>query len=309
MIGDNHYRVAARCELLPYLMSLPLGLSRKRAKDLLRFRSVTVKGNAQVRHDTVLLAGDIVSIQFQREPRAAELERHGLKIVHLDDAIVVVDKPAGLLSMGSEREKKRTAYRLLHEQLKAQSRSSLQQIFIVHRLDRETSGLMLFARSDSIQTALRQDWKNVSKKYFAIVEGAPPNAIGILKHNLIESKSLKVRVVEGGGQLAVAHYRLLGRHGDRSMLELSLETGRKNQLRVQLAAVGSPIVGDRKYGALTDPVHRLALHSCELKISSSGLWCVDGISERDASSTHGAYSPPDRTLDVILILDFIRFAF
>ncbi len=267
MTQDQQFRVASRCELLPFLLSLPLKLSRKQAKDLLRFRAVTVQPEAPVRHDTQLELGDVVTISIRKPVRDAALERVGLRIVHLDDAIVVIDKPSGLLSMGSEREKERTAHRMLNEHLKALANSPLQQAFIVHRLDRDTSGLMLFARSESTQAALQQNWRTVTKKYLAVVEGAPGNANGTLRDKLVESKSLMVRVdrAASGGELAITHYRVLRRHGGRSLLELTLETGRKHQIRVQLAALGHPIVGDRKYGAQSDPARRLALHSCELK--------------------------------------------
>src|SRR6516225_1186709 len=138
MTEDHQFRVASRCELLPYLISLPLGLSRKQAKDLLRFRAVTVQHKVRVRHDTDLGPNDVVTIAVLKQVRDDSLGRQGLKIIHLDDAVVVVDKPTGLLSMGSEREKEKTAHRLLNEYLKALRRSRLQQAFIVHRLDRET---------------------------------------------------------------------------------------------------------------------------------------------------------------------------
>jgi 23S rRNA pseudouridine1911/1915/1917 synthase len=149
MTEDHHFRVASRCELLPYLISLPLGLSRKKAKVLLRFQAVTVRHKGKLRHDTQLDAGDIVAIAAGKTEPDATLRRHSLKIVHLDDTIVVVEKPEGLLAMGSEREKERTVHRLLNEYLKAVTKSRLQQAFIVHRLDRETSGLMIFARDES----------------------------------------------------------------------------------------------------------------------------------------------------------------
>jgi 23S rRNA pseudouridine1911/1915/1917 synthase len=261
---DHQFRVTSRCELLPYLISLPLGLSRKKAKDLLRFRAVTVQRKERVRHDTQLEPNDVVTIVVEKKVRNA-LDRYGLKIIHLDDAIVVIDKPAGLLSMGSEREKGRTAHRVLNEHLKTLTKSRLQQAFIVHRLDRESSGLMVFARNESIQAALQQNWRRVTKRYLAIVEGTPANGQGTLKDRLVESNSFMVHRVEKGGDLAITHYRVLRRHGDKSLLELTLETGRKNQIRVQLAARGHPIVGDRKYGSSSDPARRLALHSCELK--------------------------------------------
>lgn len=245
----------------------PAELSRKQAKDLLRFGSVTVQHRTNVRHDTRLEPGDLVTISNAARKRMpdADLELHGLKIVHLDEAVVVVEKPTGLLSMGTAREKERTAHRILNEYLKALTKSPAQQAFIVHRLDRETSGLMLFARNELIQTALQQNWKSVTKKYLAVVEGTPAHADGTLKDRLLEDKSLRVHRVDKGGELAITHYRVLKNHGKRSLLELELETGRKNQIRVQLAALGHPIVGDRKYGAQTDPARRLSLHSCELR--------------------------------------------
>jgi 23S rRNA pseudouridine1911/1915/1917 synthase len=265
MTESRQFRVSSRCELLPFLISLPIGLSHKRAKDLLRFGAVTVQTKPRVRHDTELESGDVVTIAKRTHRRDAALDRSGLRIVHLDDSVVVVDKPAGLLSMGSEREKERTAHRILNEHLKTLEKSPQQQAFIVHRLDRETSGLMLFARNESTQAALQDNWKNFTKRYFAIVEGLPSNAHGTLKDNLVESRAFKVHRVDKGGRPAITHYRVLERYADQSLLELTLETGRKHQIRVQLAILGHPIVGDLKYGARTDPARRLALHSCELK--------------------------------------------
>jgi len=262
---DHRFSVESRCELLPYLLTLPLGLSRKAAKDLLRFRSVTVTRMTTVRHDTPLEPGDVVTIASGKQIPASSIERHGLKIVHLDDDIVVVDKREGLLSMGSEGEKERTAHRILNEHLKALTGSPSQQAFIVHRLDRETSGLMMFARSRAIQAVLQDNWKTVTKKYLAIVEGVPSKTDGTLRDNLVESKSLRMHRVERGGELAITHYRVLKKGRDNSLVELMLETGRKNQIRVQMSGFGHPIVGDRKYGATTDPARRLALHSSELK--------------------------------------------
>jgi 23S rRNA pseudouridine1911/1915/1917 synthase len=261
---DHQFSVSSQCELLPFLMTLPLGLSRKAAKDLLRFRAVTVARMTTVKHDTQLEPGDVVTIAAGKQVSAPSIERHGLKIVYLDDDIIVVDKAAGLLSMGSEGEKERTAHRILNDHLKALTNSPAQQAFIVHRLDRETSGLMMFARSRAVQAALQQNWKSVTKKYLAVVEGVPTKAEGTLRDNLEESKSLRMHRVDRGGELAITHYRVVRKGRHNSLIELTLETGRKNQIRVQMAGLGHPIVGDRKYGATTDPARRLALHSYEL---------------------------------------------
>ena len=192
MMPDHQFRVTSRCELLPYLISLPLGLSRKEAKDLLRFRAVTVERKLRVRHDTELGPNDVVTIAVRKQVRGDALEHYGLKIVHLDDTVIVVDKPTGLLSIGSEREKERTAHRLLNEHLKTLTRSRLRQAFIVHRLDRETSGLMVFARNQSAQAVLQKNWKKVAKRYLAIVEGVPAIGQGTLSDHLVESNSFMV---------------------------------------------------------------------------------------------------------------------
>jgi 23S rRNA pseudouridine1911/1915/1917 synthase len=289
------WRVELHCELLPWLLGMPLGLSRKRAKDLLRFRAVHVERTSRkregtaghagdvaaprssvsrdaVRHDTMLEPGDVVVIDFGKQAnqfvagrRGAKASGLGLKIVFFDDAIVVIDKPAGLLSMGSDREKEKTAHRILNDYLKEETKSSEQQAFIVHRLDRETSGLMLFARNRSIQACLQQNWKAVTKRYLAVVEGLLCEPQGTLRDRLIESKSLRVHRVDQGGEIAITSYRAVEQGRKRSLVELTLETGRKHQIRVQLAGLGNPVVGDRKYGVRTDLARRLALHSCELR--------------------------------------------
>jgi len=262
--NERRFQVESSCELLPWLISLPLGLSRKQAKDLLRFHAIRVQNGASVRHDTALQAGDVVTITLGKQPGGQALEQLGLKIIHLDEAVAVIDKPFGLLSIGDEREKQRTVHRILNDYLRALTKSRDQQVFIVHRLDRETSGLMLLARSLTIQAALQDQWKRVTKKYFAIVEGAPSESEGTLADHLVESKSLLVHRVNHGGKIAVTHFRVIGKYSGAALLEITLETGRKHQIRVQLAAQGCPVVGDRKYGARTDPARRLALHACEL---------------------------------------------
>lgn len=265
MSNPREFRVAAECELLAFLLDPPIGLSRKQAKDLLKFQTVAVRGKSRVRHDTLLTPGDVVEIGSSGRPPDKSLAHAGLRLVYMDEAVVVIDKPPGLLSMGSEREKEKTAHRMLNEYLKALTKSQRQQIFIVHRLDRETSGLMIFARSESVQAALQRNWKKVTKHYLAIVHGNLKRESGVLRDQLKEGKTFKVHRVERGGELAITHYRVAKVYEDRSLLELGLETGRKHQIRVQLAAIGHPILGDRNYGLADDGARRLALHSCELK--------------------------------------------
>jgi 23S rRNA pseudouridine1911/1915/1917 synthase len=265
--GSQRFNVSEECELLPYLLTLPMRLSRKEAKDLLRFGAVTVPGHAQVRHDTRLKPGEVVTIATRKSPSAAAPDLKDLKIVHLDGAIVVIDKPAGLLAMGSEHEKEKTAHRIINEHLKAMTNERRQQAFIVHRLDRETSGLMMLARSEAVQTILQKNWKEVTKRYQAVVEGQPPETSGTLIDRLAENAALMVRRVPSHGELAITHYRVMRRYAGKSLLELTIATGRKHQIRVQLAGAGCPVLGDRKYGGREDRARRLALHSCELSFS------------------------------------------
>ena len=283
MNSAREFRATSECELLPFLLGLPIGLSRKQAKDLLKFQTVAVRGKNRVRHDTMLAPGDIVEIGAGRQVDDRSLERAGIRIVHMDDAIVVIDKPEGLLSMGSEREKEKTAHRILNEHLKALAKSSRQQIFIVHRLDRETSGLMIFARSEAVQSCAAAQLERRDQALLRDRRGsARRDASGTLRDHLVESKAFKVHRVAKGGDLAITHYRVVKTFGERSLLEVTLETGRKHQIRVQLAAIGHPIAGDRKYGATTDPARRLALHSGELKFPHPGVRRTDGVPQRAA---------------------------
>ena len=209
---SQRFSIGEEYELLPYLLTLSMRLSRKEAKDLLRFGAVTIPGHAQVRHDTQLKPGNIVTIATRKSPSAAAPDLKDLKIVHLDEAVVVIDKPAGLLAMGSEHEKEKTAHRIINEHLKAMTSDRRQQAFIVHRLDRETSGLMMLARSEAVRSALQKNWKEVTKRYQAVVEGQPPEVSGTLVDRLAENAALMVRRVQSHGELAITHYRVMQRH-------------------------------------------------------------------------------------------------
>jgi 23S rRNA pseudouridine1911/1915/1917 synthase len=261
---QGRFRIERPSQLLKALLEAPLGLSRTEAKRLLRFRAISVNGRSPVRHDTLVAPGDIVTISASRNPSSPEVGGSFPKIVYEDDVIVVVDKPAGLLTIATETEKTRTAYRALNEHLKARARTSNQQIFVVHRLDRDTSGLLVFARTEAMKLALQNGWKSVRKTYQAVVEGVPASPVGTLRGRLVETSSLLVHQSDRRGRIAVTRYRVLRAGLECSLLELEIETGRKNQIRVQLAEIGHPIVGDRKYGARSNPAGRLALHACEL---------------------------------------------
>jgi 23S rRNA pseudouridine1911/1915/1917 synthase len=189
----------------------------------------------------------------------------GLGLVHEDAAMVVVDKQPGLLSMATERERERTAYRLLWDYLAAQRPRA--RPFIVHRLDRETSGLLVFAKSEATKRNLQAQFeaRTVERVYVALVRGKVRREAGTLESRLIEDKSLRVHPTSGPeGKTAITSYRVIGHGQDTTLLELSLGTGRRRQIRVQLAAIGHPIVGDREHGGPSGPFRRLCLHAKRL---------------------------------------------
>jgi 23S rRNA pseudouridine1911/1915/1917 synthase len=177
--------------------------------------------------------------------------------------------------MATEKEKERTAYSFLNLYLRDTAHSGKARVWIVHRLDRDTSGVLLFAKTEAAKERLQKEWQSSEKRYLALVEGTPPASAGVLKNHVDETQVHRVFVRQGpgpGARLAVTHYRVL-RHGNgRTLLELKLETGRRHQIRVQLADIGCPVVGDSTYGAKSNPIRRLALHATSLSIThpSSG---------------------------------------
>jgi 23S rRNA pseudouridine1911/1915/1917 synthase len=241
-----------------------VGYSKTKAKQLLKYRAVFI-GNMPVSgHNHTLMPGDEIIIKSEKEMGKEDKSCPGLTIIHEDEAIIVIDKSAGLLTIATEKEKTKTAYYRLTAWLKERSGSSRERIFIVHRLDRETSGLLVFAKDEPVKRTLQDNWKEVEKKYTAIVEGVPKEKSGRIASNLRETKFLRVYSVRdsnGEGKPSVTNYKLLKATDDCAALEITLETGRKNQIRVHLSDIGHPVVGDKKYGANTDPLKRLALHA------------------------------------------------
>jgi 23S rRNA pseudouridine1911/1915/1917 synthase len=195
----------------------------------------------------------------------------GLRVLHEDDDVLVVDKPPGLLTVATERERERTLYRLAWAHLAR--RRPPRRPFIVHRLDRETSGVLVLATSPRAKTALQAQFAagTVEREYRARVAGAVAAEAGVLRDRLVEDRSLRVRRLPPGGgrrppgaRLAVTRYRVLERGAGTTLLALALETGRRRQIRVQLAALGHPVVGDREPGAGGGPGGRLLLHATRL---------------------------------------------
>jgi 23S rRNA pseudouridine1911/1915/1917 synthase len=249
-------------------------MNRTRVKQLLRHGQVSVNGIPVTRHDHPLRAGDRVTLSPVGRP-APELDRAGVRIVYEDNSLVVIDKPPGLLSVATEGEKVDTAFARLKDHLAAH-RSG--RPFVVHRLDRDTSGLLMFARSPGVRDRLQVNWDAVVKTYLAVVEGVPHPAEGLVDNFLTEGRDLKVRVAGPGGDAkrAVTRYRVLSARRGYSLVEVGLETGRKHQIRVHLAGLGCSVIGDEVYGATSDPARRLGLHAWRLAFDRPGTgWRVE----------------------------------
>ncbi len=245
--------------LLPYLLT-HTNYSRKKLKSLLKYHAITVSGVRLARFDTPLKKKQVISISSEK--KATKIEN--VDILYEDENYLVVNKPAGMLTVSTEKEKNRTLYHLVRGYVKEKNPHS--KIFIVHRLDRETSGIVLFAKEESLKRKLQEHWEEVAlcRRYTAVVSGLMEKKEDCLVSYLKENRENHVFVSKDGtGKKAVTHYRVL-REMENSLLEIEIETGRKNQIRVQLAEIQHPILGDKKYGNTKGK--RLYLHANYLSI-------------------------------------------
>ncbi len=259
--------VEAPAELLSFLFSQWPEVKKKQVRTWLKHQAVMVNGRAITQFDHALRAGDTVAIRTGPSAKPKAVLGGGMKIYFEDASVIVVEKPEGLLTMATDSEQERTAYFQLTEYLRGGDERARDRVWIVHRLDRETSGLMVFAKSAKMKETLAAGWTDVEKRYEAIVEGAPPSESGVFDSHLNEANVLRVFSAPPSEETrrAITKYRVLARKHQRSLVQLTLDTGRRHQIRVQLADAGCPVVGDKKYGAKSDPAKRLALHACKLR--------------------------------------------
>jgi 23S rRNA pseudouridine1911/1915/1917 synthase len=258
--------VAEPAELLSYLFAQWPDEKKKQIRTWLKYQAVTVNGRPTSQFNHPLVPGDVVAIRSDRFAIPKTKLASGMKIYHEDATLIVIDKPENLLSVASVAEGEKTAYFQLTDYLRQGKDHARDRIWIVHRLDKETSGLMVFAKTPEAKAALQGGWESITKRYEAVVEGRLQNDSGVLDSHLDESSPYRVRSAPASGQTrhAITRYRVLARAAKRTLVSLELETGRRHQIRVHLADLGHPIIGDEKYGAKTNPAHRLALHACGL---------------------------------------------
>lgn len=257
----NIFDVTEDSELLKFLLAKMPERSRTSVKELLGRRQVLVDGEVITQFNQPLARGQRVEIGRMGDIRTSS--SRDCKIVFEDADLIVIEKRAGLLSIATELEKEKTAYSLLSDHVKRADPRN--KIFVVHRLDRETSGLMMFAKNQAVQKALQDDWQEavLERTYAAVLEGRVEQAEGTITSWLTESKSLIMRSspTPNDGQKAITHYHVQRMSARYSLVEFQLETGRKNQIRVHAQTLGHSIVGDNKYGAKENPLRRLALHA------------------------------------------------
>lgn len=265
-ITDTEYVVTESAGLLEFLLQNLSGKSRNNVKSLLTHKEVSVDGQIVTQYDYKLKPGQTIRLVPSWNQR--QMQKTLPDILYEDDELIVVNKPAGLLSIATEQEKAHTAYHLLTEYVKQYNPKG--RIFAVHRLDRETSGVLMVAKNERIKLALQNSWADLvsERGYLAVVEGQLQEKSGRIRSFLKETKTMLVYSsgVEGDGQEAVTMYQVIGETKDYSLLKIQLETGRKNQIRVHMKELGHPVAGDKKYGAATDPLRRLGLHAYRLKL-------------------------------------------
>ena len=204
--------------------------------------------------------------KFKRPPQ--KYQPRGLSILYEDHDILVVDKMSGLLTVSTERIKENTAYYLLNEYVRKGVQKSKNRIFIVHRLDRDTSGVLIFAKNENAKRYLQDEWPKFQKKYYAVVHGTLPEKEGIIASYLAENSIHKMYSVDDPqrGKLAKTGYKVLRESKKYSLLEIDLITGRKNQIRVHFSEKGCPVAGDKMYGKKEKGIKRLTLHAVSVSI-------------------------------------------
>lgn len=244
--------------LIEFLKKTFSNLSKNNVKSLLHNEKVFVNGNMTTKYNYELNVGDTVEI---REKVAKNID-----IIYEDKDIIVINKPSGLLTVATEKEKNKTAYHLVMEYLKKKNKNN--RIFVIHRLDKDTSGIIMFAKNERAKHLYQDNWNDIVKKrcYYAVIDGKMQKKEGTIKSYLKENGNMVYSVKDRSGKLAVTEYKVLKERKNISLLDINLKTGRKNQIRVHMKENKTPILGDLKYGEKSKLINRLALHAYKLEL-------------------------------------------
>jgi len=257
--NGQQYPVEVSSLLLPFLLKV-IDRGRNHTKNILARGQILVDGQVVTAYNYQLKPNQEVTV-LKQAPQSNKLT--GLTIVHEDQDLLIINKSEGLLTIATGKDQQQTAYRELTRYVRQQNPKN--RVFIVHRLDRDTSGLLVFAKNEATKLKLQDNWKDAveERTYFALVEGKVKNAQGTLTSWLKETKTHQMYVSKTStdAKEAILHYKRIQTNGKFTLLEVKLDTGRKNQIRVQLTDMGHPVVGDKKYRAQTNILGRLGLHA------------------------------------------------
>lgn len=259
------FHVYKETPLLEFLYEKIKNESRNNIKRFLSNRQVLVNGVMTTQFDFLLVKEDVVQISRYaiKETQKVHIQ---LDILYEDDELIAINKPSGLLSIESDQEKDNTAYSLLTEYVRRKDKKA--RIYIVHRIDKDTSGVLLVAKNEKIRNLLQHQWQKIvlKREYIAICEGCFKEKEGTIQSYLRENINHLMYSAPGkDGQFSLTHYRVIKENATYSMVDVTIDTGRKNQIRVHMGDIGHKVVGDQKYGPVSDPLKRLGLHAYKLE--------------------------------------------
>ena len=263
----REFIVLEKEELLSFLRNNLTSKSKNNLKSLLAKEMVLVNGKVQTKFNFILFKGDKVEIRDTKIKTDNNYKKE-IKIIYDDEDIIVVNKPAGLLIISTDKEKEYTLYHMVSSYLKTKNKNN--KVFIIHRLDRETSGLVMFAKNQKAKNLFQSNWDKmfIKRGYYAVVEGTPKEKEKTLVSYLNENEGHMVyETTKTKGKYACTQYRVISENNKYTLLDVNIKTGRKNQIRVQLKENGNVIVGDKKYGSNIDPLKRMALHAYKLEFN------------------------------------------
>lgn len=261
---DTTFTVSESGLLLEFLLKNVLSKSKNNIKTLLKNGMVLVNGKSVTKFDYPIKKGNVIS--FGQAIKKSNTE--DINVLFEDKDLIVIDKPAGLLSIATDKEKEKTAYSVVSDYLKQDNPNN--RVFIVHRLDKETSGIMVFAKNEKTKHLFQDNWEDIAtnRSYIGVVEGQVSKKEDTIKTWLKETTSQRVysSSKENDGKEAITIYKTLKSNAHYSLLAIEIKTGRKNQIRVHMMEMGHPVVGDKKYGTGKSPIKRLALHANLLEL-------------------------------------------
>ena len=275
MANIKEYNVNKEIELFEFLLTTLSKESRNNVKAILSKKCVAVNGLVCSQYNYKLYRGDVVMVSpkpiigLEKMKKQKETVKKHLDIIYEDDDFIAINKPSGLLSVESDKEKVDTAYKQVLEYL--QSKNKTARCFQVHRIDKNTSGVLLFTKDYKLNEVLKKDWNKLVnlREYVAVIDGTLEEKSGSIKSYLMKAETnLMYTSKSKTGELAITHYKVMKENDKYSLLLVNIDSGKKNQIRVAMNDMGHPIIGDDKYGYPTNPINRLGLHASKLVLKN-----------------------------------------